>query len=178
MDTNRSNSLVAMLAGLSLMAAAPASARCGDKAGYRNPVETILTLSAVRPRPAYYLRTRAFVLMFAAEDMLAALEKSDRNGRNEPLLQALRRDQPLKADTDLFKYAFDLPKEVETLDHAVAALLDAGKANLTAISALDGSAPPETSIVRGATVVGDVTYSRAYCTRTGTPLHRVQDAYD
>jgi hypothetical protein len=174
-----SNSLVAMLASLLMaLAAAPVSARCGDKAGHRNPVETTLTLNVIRPRPAYYLRTSAYVMMFTADDMIKRVEESDRNGRHAALLSALKRDQPLASDTDLFKYAFELPREVETLDYAVAALLDEGKANLTATSALDGSGPSETTIVRGATVFDGITYSRAYCTVTGTQLHRVQDTYE
>ena len=121
-----SNSLVAMVAAplLVAVATAPVSARCGDKAGHRNPVETTLTLNVIRPRPAYYLRTSAFVLMFTADDMIKRVEESDRNGKHAALLSALKRDQPLASDTDLFKYAFELPREVETLDYAVAALLD------------------------------------------------------
>ena len=180
MGIKASNSLVAMFAGplLLAVAAAPVSARCGDKAGYRNPVETTLTLNVVRPRPAYYLRTSAFVLMFTADDMIRKIEESNRKGRHAGLLSALKRDQPLAGDTDLFKYAFELPGSVEWLDYAVAALLDEGKANLTATNALDGSGPSETTFVRGATIVGDTTYSRTYCTRTGTQLHRVQDTVD
>jgi len=175
-----SNPQIAMLAAgiLVTAAAAPASARCGDKAGYRNPVETILTLNVVRPSPAYYLRTSVFVLMLSPDDMIRKVEETDRSGRHATLLRALRADQPLASNTDLFKYAFDLPKEIETLNYAVAALLDEGKANLTATSALDGSGPSETTIVRGATVVSGVTYSRTFCTRTGTQLHHVQDTYD
>jgi hypothetical protein len=174
-----SNSLVAMLASLLMaLAAAPVSARCGDKAGHRNPVETTLTLNVVRPRPAYYLRTSDFVLMFAADDIIRRVEETDRNGRHAALLRALKRDQPLASDTDLFKYAFEVHGADETLDYAVAALLDEGKANLTATSALDGSGPSETTIVRGATIFGDVTYSRTYCTRNGRQLHRVQDTYE
>ena len=160
------------------VAAPPVSARCGEKAGHRNPVETTVTLTVVRPRPAYYLRTGDLVLMFRADDMIRKVEETDRSGRHATLLRALRADQPLASNTDLFKYAFDLPKEIETLNYAVAALLDEGKANLTATSALDGSGPSETTIVRGATVVSGVTYSRTFCTRTGTQLHRVQDTYD
>jgi hypothetical protein len=180
MGMKTSNSLVAMVAAPLLVAvgAAPVSARCGDKAGHRNPVETTLTLNVIRPRPAYYLRTSAYVMMFTADDMIKRVEESDRNGRHAALLSALKRDQPLASDTDLFKYAFELPREVETLDYAVAALLDEGKANLTATSALDGSGPSETTIVRGSTVFDGITYSRAYCTATGTQLHRVQDTYE
>jgi hypothetical protein len=116
--------------------------------------------------------------MFSADHLIKKVEELDRVGRHAELLRALKADQPLTDDTDLFKYAFTLPGEVETLDFAVAALIDEGKGNLTAVRALDGSAPSEGVLIRGATVVGNVTYSRTYCTRTGTQLHRVQDMYD
>ena len=169
---------IVILVPLTLGNATLASARCGDKAGFRNPVETTIALSTSRPRPAYYLRTSVFVLMFSADALIRKVEELDRTGKHAVLLHALKADQPLTDDTDIFKYAFDLPREVETLNFAVAALLDEGKGTLTAIRALDGSAPSEGILIRGDTVVGNVTYSRTYCTRTGTQLHRVQDMYD
>ncbi len=179
MSMKISHSLGAILAAglLATAAGTPAFARCGDQ-GHRNPVETTLTLIAVRPNPGYYLRTGAFVMMFSSDDLIRRVEESDRNGRHVALLRAMKADQPLSNNTDLFKYAFDLPKEIETINYAVAALLDAGKANVTATSALDGGGASETTIVRGATIVDGVMYSRTFCTRTGTQLHRVQDVYD
>ena len=101
---------------------------------------TIQLTPGVREKPAFYLRSMSSsaVFFFKPEDLVAQLEKWIAiEGANTPAthrfdlhgpLDWIRRDLPLKEDTDLFKYALRDLSFADRLDYLAADLLDSGHA--------------------------------------------------
>lgn len=101
---------------------------------------TIDLKPGVREQPAFYLRSTQYmlVLFFEPEDVVALLQEwiakehadkpaSWRSDLEDPL-EWIRRDIPLKEDTDLFKYVLRDEGFGARLDYLAAGLLDDGDA--------------------------------------------------
>jgi hypothetical protein len=91
----------------------------------------------VREHPAFYLRDMDHpnVFFFKPEDVARVIEKFARDsapndGAAVAVLERIRRDLPLKEDTDLFKYAVRDIRFTNSLDSLVTELLDAGHADV------------------------------------------------
>jgi hypothetical protein len=125
--------------------AAPLIGNAADKTSYCTARElrasdtvTIALKPGVRAQPAFYLRSTQYmlVLFFKPDDVVALLqdwiakEKADkpaswRSDLEDPL-EWIRRDLPLKEDTDLFKYVLRDEGFGTRLDYLAAGLLDDG----------------------------------------------------
>ena len=132
-----------LVAGIFAFAAAGAPAKCPLSTLTRgvNKPKTI-TLNAaergVRDAPAFYLHGAEFVpvMFFKPEDVVERLKKNIVELRENPTvvgaawekyLEQVRRDLPLREDTDLFKYSLRAPTFAANMSELVGALLESGQ---------------------------------------------------
>jgi hypothetical protein len=82
----------------------------------------------VRLQPAFYYhdRERSHVFFVKAEDVVGWVES---HGDSRPLLDLLRRDLPLKEDTDLFKYSLQVRSfSAGDISYLLSDLIEKGRA--------------------------------------------------
>jgi hypothetical protein len=163
-----------------LVVNAPGVAACGDSLGRGHKSRANIALSFDRTRPFYYLRADKFVMTFRPEDLLEKLDKyAKRRPSMNAVLTRMRGDLPLAAETDLFKYAFVFPHEMEFIDFAVDQLLEEGRAGVFYSWDLDKDLRGAESILRVAVLSREgETEERVFCTQTQRVLHQVRFVYE
>ena len=136
----------------------------------------------VREHPAYYLRDaqRHLVFFLKPEHVVTLLEAGGNDYADS--LERMRRDLPLKEDTDLFKYGVRDIRFYNLLDDLVAKLLDAGHAMVDffplhdsegqAINSNDRFDPVTLKRVYWNTRAGE---GRTYCSEKGSEVLSVVD---
>jgi len=116
-----------------LFCAHAAVAECSKRELRAKSTATISLEPDVRLRPAFYLRQSWTLLFFRPEDVVGVIEAeaaddSSNHERIAAVVERIRRDLPLKEDTDLYKYGVHDLEFAAQLSYRVAKLLDAGRA--------------------------------------------------
>lgn len=120
-----------ILAILLLSLATPGLAQFCDAASEKTEQQT-KQVSLLHPtnESAYYFRVSHYAFLIPADQFVAYLEAKEwGTGARERLLAELKKD-PVTSRTDLFKYVLMDGRNLRLIEHAVADLVEKGKAAL------------------------------------------------
>ena len=152
----------------------------------KSKIETSkISLPIRSSHPVFYLPTAEskyirYVIAVNPEKFTLQLQKHINDWhveKDNELLNLIKKDMPLSADTDLLKYAFGDLNLLGRAEFALAAMLESGDASL--IDLYGSKSNKELSNIQISKVENDYGESRYYCNQYGFPFFHVVDAiYD
>jgi len=171
----------ALLIGLAAFAAAPTAyaRKCGEAIHPKRQETRVIALQDDISGPAFYARFDRYVLYLSSDLVISVQEKL--SGRaNDSLLEALRRELPLKQDFDLFSLAVNRTTGVLQLKDLLANALDSGRGRFRDMYRdSQPRVPEDNQIIRVSVSLGKTPVeAREFCNRSGDLLFFVVDGIE